>query len=84
MLLCLLGLSVAVFAACAAGKTYIEQYRNCFTYDNNNDTFAKIAVFTLNTVQGAASYSTWGNGAGCIKARDNGNELCYPLFYTEQ
>jgi hypothetical protein len=51
-------LAIAVFAACAAGKTYIEQYRNCFVYNDDDDTFQKIAVFTLNTVQGSVNKAT--------------------------
>lgn len=62
------GLAIAVYAACAAGKSYIERYRNCFVYNDYDDTFQKIAVFTLNTVQGSVNTSTWGNGAGCLQA----------------
>lgn len=43
-------LAIAVLAACAAGATYIESYRNCFDTNYNDDTFAKIANFTLKTV----------------------------------
>jgi hypothetical protein len=59
-------LAIAVFAACAAGKTYFERYRNCFEYHENDDTFDKIAVFTLNTVQGSIQYATWSKGVGCV------------------
>ncbi|HEV2801458.1 MAG TPA: hypothetical protein VGW12_13215 [Pyrinomonadaceae bacterium] len=83
LVLCVPTLAIAVLAACAAGKTYIEQYVNCFTYSNENDRFRKIAIFTLNTVQGSVNKGTWGDGAGCLQARDNNTELCYPLFYTE-
>jgi hypothetical protein len=60
LVLCVPSLAIAVLAACAAGKTYIEQYVNCFTYSNENDRFRKIAIFTLNTVQGSVNKGTWG------------------------
>lgn len=77
-------LAIAVFAACATGKTYIERYRNCFVYHENDDTFQKIAVFTLNTIEGSLQYSTWGKGVGCVASRDHNQPLCWPKFETEQ
>ena len=62
-------LAIAVFAACAAGKTYVERYVNCFERHDNDDTFYKMAVFTLNTAQGSLQYPTSGRGAGCIAQR---------------
>ena len=51
LMLCTPSLAIAVFAACAAGKSYVESYRNCFDYNYNDDTFYKIAVFTKHAPQ---------------------------------
>ena len=77
-------LAIAVFAACAAGKSYVERYRNCFESNDNDDTFYKIAKFTLNTFEGPFLYETSGKGAGCIGQRDHNYALCWPQFETEQ
>ena len=85
LLLCAPSLAIAVFAACAAGKTYTERYRNCFASgDPYNEYFAKFADFILTTNTGQHLITSEGYGAGCVEQRDNNSELCYPLFYTEQ
>jgi hypothetical protein len=65
--LCASCLTVVVYAACAAGKSYTERYRNCFTSSQNDDTFDKIVDFTLSTASGSYAYTTFGSGAAVSK-----------------